>query len=286
MKKDSSSKEMQFRMSDIVRQNYYYAIPADQKTLIAMRYHAVTRAVNKVFWNSVSDTVHSFYVGSYGRGTATKYSDIDVLMELPQEQFDRYDARRGNGQSQLLGALREAVQQTYARTEIHADGQIVKLLFSDGMKFELLPALRHETIFGTVVYQYPDSNMGGKWLTANPKAEQAAIKKKDDASNGLLRDTCKHIRCIHQEHFRSYHLSGIVIDSFVYHNIGDWHRVNPSAGEEGLPDGDYETFLLNKGLLFSHLWKTAAPGSDATVDIGDSKECLIKILKRMAGGES
>jgi hypothetical protein len=119
----------------------------------------------------------------------------------------------------LLGALREAVQQTYARTEIHADGQIVKLLFSDGMKFELLPALRHETIFGTVVYQYPDSNMGGKWLTANPKAEQAAIKKKDDASNGLLRDTCKHIRCIHQEHFRSYHLSGIVIDSFVYQFI-------------------------------------------------------------------
>ena len=35
-----------------------------------MRYKEITKAVNRTFWNSESETDHSRYVGSYGRGTA------------------------------------------------------------------------------------------------------------------------------------------------------------------------------------------------------------------------
>lgn len=266
---------------DRVFQNAY-TIPKERRQSIALRYRAITRAVNRAFWKNESDTLHSFYVGSYGRGTAAIYSDIDVLMEIPQGQFDRYDARHGNGQSQLLAALREAVQQTYARSDIRADGQIVKVSFFDGMKFELLPALRNETIFGNASYQYPDSNMGGKWLTTRPKDEQAAMKEKNDASNGLLFDTCKHIRCLHHQYFKSYHLSGIVVDSFVYLNIGDWHWINKDTGEKARAEGDYEKILLERALQFPDQPYITAPGSNMTMETGDSMACLIKILKRMA----
>ena len=33
-------------------------IGQDTRNLISLRYHTVTKAVNKEFWNSISDTLH------------------------------------------------------------------------------------------------------------------------------------------------------------------------------------------------------------------------------------
>ncbi|HQK35926.1 MAG TPA: hypothetical protein PK074_14485, partial [Spirochaetales bacterium] len=49
-------------------------IPMDTRSLISTRYKTITKAVNREFWNSTSDTTHSLYVGSYGRGTAVDTS--------------------------------------------------------------------------------------------------------------------------------------------------------------------------------------------------------------------
>ena len=77
-------------------------ISAEQRSLVSQRYRRITRAVNSEFWGSTSETTHSLYVGSYGRGTAIDTSDIDMLVELPREEYNRYDALKGNGQSRLL----------------------------------------------------------------------------------------------------------------------------------------------------------------------------------------
>ena len=58
-------------------------ISMDLRSTISRRYHSITSAINKNFWNISSDTQHSFYVGSYGRGTAINTSDLDILVELP-----------------------------------------------------------------------------------------------------------------------------------------------------------------------------------------------------------
>ena len=105
------------------------------RSTISLRYHSITKAINREFWNSSSDTAHSLYVGSYGRGTAVDTSDIDMLVELPKAEYDRYDYYRGNGQSRLLQAVKSALLTTYPRTDIRADGQVVKVTFSDDMKF-------------------------------------------------------------------------------------------------------------------------------------------------------
>ena len=58
----------------------------------------------------------------------------------------------------------------------------MKINFSDGMFFEILPAFKNWD--GS--YRYPDTNMGGNWRSTNPKAEQDAMKNKNISSNGLL----------------------------------------------------------------------------------------------------
>ena len=259
-------------------------VDSETRSKVSGRYKRITRAVNGEFWGSQSEIEHTLQVGSYGRGTATSASDLDVLVSLPRAEYERYDAYRGNGQSRLLQAVKAAVSATYPRTSIRADGQVVVVDFSDGVKFELLPAFARSGWSGEG-FDYPDSNMGGRWLSTNPRAEQAAMKKKNDASNGLLLDTCKHMRKIHDERFSSYKLSGIAIDSFVYHAMGDWRWIGEGGGPAASP-GAYENVLLDayntrsaNGLFaFSLL----SPGSNQPVDVSRSLECLGKVLRVMA----
>ena len=41
-------------------------ISSSQRSLVSLRYKRITRAVNLEFWDSISETTHSLYVGSYG----------------------------------------------------------------------------------------------------------------------------------------------------------------------------------------------------------------------------
>lgn len=256
-------------------------ISIEQRSLVSQRYRRITRAVNSEFWGSTSETAHSLYVGSYGRGTAIDTSDIDILVELPRDEYNKYDALRGNGQSRLLQALKNAILQTYPNSDIHGDGQVVVINFSDGIKFEVLPAFRQLDWWGNWngKYDYPNSNMGGNWLTTNPKSEQQAMKEKNIASNGLLFDTCKHMREIRDNYFRSYHLPGIVIDSFIYHNIADWHWLREGEQSSNQPIGTYEKRLYDSCPVWS--FNLTAPGSNMPVDTYKYIDVLIKVLKYM-----
>lgn len=256
-------------------------IPMDTRTTISARYKTITKAVNREIWNSISETARSLYVGSYGRGTAIGTSDIDILFELPRSEYDRYDIYKGNGQSRLLQAVKTAIQASYPRTDVRADGQVVKVSFADGMKFEVLPAFASRDWYGNMTYQYPDSNMGGNWRSTNPKAEQDAMRIKNDSDYGLLFDTCKHMRYIRDNYFSSYHLSGIVIDSFVYATIGGWSWSQPSSTSSA-PAGDYERHLYNTYInTYRYVSTIRAPGSNQTVDLRNSRDCLEKVLYRM-----
>lgn len=244
---------------------------------ISKRYHTVAKAINNEFWDSSSDSSHCLYVGSYGRNTAIDASDVDILVELPSAEFDRYNNLNGNSQSRLLQSVRKAIIDIYPRSDVRADGQVVKINFQDGIKFEILPAFK--SLNGS--YKYPDSNAGGSWKSTNPKAEQEAMADKNRSSNGLLYDTCKHIRRIHVNNFSSYHLSGIVIDSFAYSAIGSWQWSEKQS--TSTTNKTYEEALLyyfNNGLI-RFGFDIPAPGSNDQVSTSKSKECLEKILEYM-----
>lgn len=258
-------------------------ISREVRDSISMRYHTVTRAVNQSFWHSDSDIQNSLYVGSFGRGTAIDVSDIDILVELPKSDYYRYDVLRGNGQSRLLQAVREAILAIYPRSDIQADGQVVKISFNDSMRFEILPAFRNLNWAGDWdgTYKYPDANLGGIWRSTNPKAEQNAMQHKNTTSNGLLFDTCKHIRSVRNNYYNSYHLSGIVIDSFVYAAMGSWKWVN-SGESSSASQGDYERVLLDYLNRNKHWLSLTSPGSGQQLDTRDSIECLSKVLDLIA----
>lgn len=267
-------------MSDLI-QKRGEVISSDIRSTISMRYHTITSAINREFWNSSSDTQNSIYVGSYGRGTAINTSDLDVLVTLPEQEYLRHDVMKGNGQSRLLQAVRQSIIAAYPRSDIRADGQVVKISFSDGMKFEILPAFKNIDYWSNWngTYKYPDSNMGGNWCSTNPKSEQDAMKAKNQSSNGLLYDTCKHLRYVRDNHFGSYHLSGIVIDSFVYQAIDNWIWTT-EGDNSSATSGSYEQILLdylNRNSLFGTLLLNA-PGSGQMVDTENSLECLKKVL--------
>lgn len=259
---------------------YDGVITLEQRQAISKRYKRITKVINSEFWNLSSDTKNSFYVGSYGRGTAISTSDIDILVNLPKNLFDNYNNLSGNGQSRLLQAIRTALIQTYPNSDIRADGQIVKIRFSDGILFEILPAF--QKLDGT--YIYPNTNSGGNWLSTNPKAEQETMSEKNISSNGLLVATCQHMRYIRDNHFKSYKLSGIVIDSFVFHAMKNWKFV--SEGESSSAPGSYEQILLDYFNENAFLWdiiSLRAPGSQDEVETKKSIDCLEKVLKYMVG---
>lgn len=274
--------------SRVTEDNY----PIDQETrsLISKRYKTITKAVNGDFWNSNSETAHSRYVGSYGRGTAINTSDLDVMVELPDDEFDHFSSLSSNGPSRLLQDVKSAIVDTYPRTDVKGDGQVVVVNFSDGMKFEILPAFHDNDWLGNWkgTYKYPDTHMGGNWLSTNPKAEQEAMKDKNDEyhSNGLLFDTCKHIRFIHTDIFSSYHLSGILIDSFVYTAMGNWHWLRDGEQGSSYKPKTYEQVLLDYYNNHTDMLGDAtnliyAPGSNMVVDT-DDWSTLGKVLNKMA----
>ncbi len=273
--------------SHVERDNH--PIDINTRHLISNRYKRITKAVNIEFWNSTSETTHSRYVGSYGRGTAIFTSDLDVLIELPETTFQRFSDRTGNGQSQLLQTVKSAIESTYATTNISGDGQVVVANFTDGIKFEILPAFQNRNWIGewNGTYKYPNTHMGGNWMTTNPYAEQAAMDEKDDSnhSNGLLKDTCKHIRFVKAECFPHFHLSGILIDTFVYNAIMDWHWLRPDEQKRNRAPISYEQQLLNyyNSFAYNNYCKPIlyAPGSNAEVSVGSEWNILGKVLNEM-----
>lgn len=158
---------------------------------------------------------------------------------------------------------------------------VVYIKFYDHIHFEILPAFSNFDYWGSEIplsYTYADSNHGGKWLSTRPKQEQAAVKEKNRSSNGLFNATCQHIRNIRDNYYKSYHLAGIVIDSFVFEAIGNWQFSN--SGEE---PGTYESKLqeyLYDNVINGSLY-LIAPGSNQRVETADSLLCLQKVLKRI-----
>ena len=253
---------------------YNGIIDSETKNKIVYRYKIITKSVNKNFWGIDADSKNSLIVGSYGRRTAVDTSDIDMLVILPSEEFDHVNNLKGNSQSRLLQVVKNSIVKSYPRTNIRVDGQVIKVEFSDGIKFEVVPDFK--SILG--VFIYPDTKDVGKSKSKKPKAEQKAMEELNTKSKGLLIDTCRHMRVLRDYKFSSYKLSGIAIDSFVCSAIGTW--VWCADGEtSSYPKGTYESKLLeyfNNNLKYSRT--IYAPGSKDVVDLESSKLALEKVL--------
>ena len=145
-----------------------------------------------------------------------------MIFILPRQLYTRYNNYHSNGQSALLQNVKNSILKTYSRTEIGGDGQVVVVTFSDGMRFELVPAFENSDDSFT----YPDSNDGGKWKTTNPKPEISAIATRNILCNSNLKRLCRMTRA--WKNCWSVPIGGLLIDTLAYNFILNWEYKDKS----------------------------------------------------------
>jgi hypothetical protein len=206
---------------------------------IQYRYRQITKRINLDYYSNSSETLHSLYVGSYGRDTEIWTSDIDMIVQLPYETYRKFNNYLGNGQSALLQEVKNCLQKTYSTSDIKGDGQVVCVNFSDGINFEILPAFINDD--GS--YTYPDTNAGGSWEKTDPKKEIEAINQCNNATNKNLKRLCRMARSWKGNN--NVDMSGILIDTLVYKFIENWEYNDKSYLYYDFMSRDFFDYLKN-----------------------------------------
>ena len=240
---------------DFVAFRNNYNIGKNLISSIGSRYQAITRRLNKDFWDTDSESAHSLYVGSYGRDTAAKgISDLDVGYQLPVSLYTQYHSYQGNGQSALLQAVRTSLLKRYHSSKVGGDGQVVVLTFDDGLIFEILPYFINTS--GT--WTYPDSNDGGRWRACNPRAEIAAVEARNTAVNSNLKALCRMMRVWRD--YNSVPMSGALIDALAYQFIEKWLHRDKSFLYHDYMVRDFLQFMVDQDGT-SNYWRMPGSGS-------------------------
>ena len=234
-------------------------VSVEKINTISYRRGRICTQLNTDFWGFTYSDIytHSFYGGSYGRGTAIdSTSDVDLLFIMPTSVYDRYNSYTGNKQSSFLQAVRSSIMKTYPSTDIGADGQVIVVTFGDGIKFEVVPVF--ELNDGT--YRFADTNDGGKWKTTNPKPEIKAIADLDKTCNGNLKNLCRMARAWKNKW--SVEIGGLLIDTLAHNFLCDY----------GYRDKTYVYYDWISRDFFKYLseqkkdqWYWLAPGSNQFV---------------------
>lgn len=233
-------------------------IQTGTRSTISTRYKAITKRLNIDFWDSFSDSAHSLYVGSYGRGTAIRgFSDLDMIMILPYSVYSQYNLYLGNGQSALLQAVRNSIQKTYSSTSVGGDGQVVVITFTDGICFEVVPAFENKD---GVSFTYPDANDGGRWRVTNPRPEINAIATRDAACNGNLRGIAKMMRA--WKSTWDVPMGGLLIDTLAYNFLGTYAYADKGTVYYDWMSRDFFKYMADQNREQSY-W--LAPGSNQYV---------------------
>lgn len=201
----------------------------------------IAKKLNKHYYDLEQDSAsHLYVVGSVGRNTAVKgSSDLDILFDLPDSVYKKYDAYESNGQSQLLQEVKEVLKERYPNTKMRGDGQVVVIEFTK-YTVELVPGFKQSDD----TFKYPDTHSGGSWKTTDPISEQEECAACDDSSGGVYYDFCHMIRS--WKNNAGFTFGGLLIDTLVYNHFTD-NDYYENMGYE-----DYLTILCS---LFEYLKK-------------------------------
>ena len=185
----------------------------DNKDEINTSLDGIAKKLNQKYYDD-STTNNYLIVGSMGRETSVKgESDIDVIYELPEEVFKRFNSYESNGQSQLLQEIKDTLKEKYPSTDIKGDGQVVVISFSK-YKIELVPGFKQDDDS----YKYPDTHDGGSWKITKPIPEINESKNMIDNTN-TYKDICQMIR--EWKANNGVTICGLLIDTLVKDFLDD-----------------------------------------------------------------
>ena len=199
----------------------------------------IAKKLNSYYYELDKDSSsHLYIVGSVGRNTAIKNSsDLDIIFDLPDSVYKRFDAYESNGQSALLQEVKTVMMERYPNTKMRGDGQVVVIEFNK-YTVELVPGFKQ----GDDRFKYPDTHDGGKWKYTDPLSERNECANCESASNGAYYNFCHIMRS--WKNTVGFEFGGLLIDTLVYNHFGE-HEYYKDAGYD-----DYSTILQN---MFAYL---------------------------------
>ena len=187
-------------------------LQTSNKEEIRNRRDEITKALNREFRDSDSESDNRLMVGSWGRHTAIDgVSDLDLLYILPSNLWDDYHTI--DGTKKVLSKVKQAIATHYSRTDIRVDRLVVVINFKN-YKFEVQPVFEQDD--GS--FSYPDTYYDS-WKTTKPRDEIKAISDLDTASNGNARKICKLARAWKNKH--DVIMGGLLIDTMAWRFLND-----------------------------------------------------------------
>ncbi len=261
-------------------------IPEDDAEIISLRYHEITKSLNKRFRNTDSETANCLQVGSYGRWTGIRnISDLDMLYIMPKSLWDTYK----NSQYQILADTKDAIKARYPKTDAKVDRLVVVVQYTD-FKVEVQPVFEEEDDEGESFFMYPDSYYGGSWKITKPRQEIAAMTEFVRAKNSNLRMLCKMTRAWKNKSGEP--LGGLLIDTLAHNFLSETDDYdNVSFGSYNqmvedfffyLKDQSKQEYYLALGsrqrVYVKHDFRKAAKSAyeqsqKANAEIDESKKC-------------
>jgi len=150
----------------------------------------VTSCLNRHYYSVPSSFSNSLFVGSWGKATEIRPPrDIDLLFILPVSVYYRYQRVRDNRQSRLLQEVKGVLGNTYSRTQLRGDGQVVVVPF-ESYKVEVIPAFA----LGDGKFLICNTHWDGSYKITDPITEVQSIERSSIATGGNTRDLIRLIK--------------------------------------------------------------------------------------------
>lgn len=199
----------------------------------------IAKKLNKHYYDLDKDSAsHLYIVGSVGRSTAIRgSSDLDILFDLPESIYKKYDAYESNGQSQLLQDVKTVLKERYPNTKMRGDGQVVVIEFTQ-YTVELVPGFKQSDNR----FKYPDTHDNGSWKITDPLSEQDECEVCDSESGGIYYDFCHMMRS--WKNNIGFSFGGLLIDTLVYNHF---------SNNDYYADSGYDDYLTILNNLFEYL---------------------------------
>ena len=171
-------------------------LTSNQEDDAKIKYNGVCKTLHNYYYDSEYNGSTKFLFGSYKKKTnirpIVKEQDVDVLFYMPDNEFEKYNDYKSNGQSALLQKIKDILCATYTTTDtIKGWGKVVLVEFSENKhNVELLPTW--ENADGT--FKIPNSENGGSWDTFDPREDISLFQTSNKKTNGLTAQLSRMIK--------------------------------------------------------------------------------------------
>ncbi len=181
-----------------------------------------------------------------------------MLYLLPKHVYDRINQVQGNGQSQLLQEVKRVLAQTFPRTDLSANGQVVEVPFNS-YSVDVVPSFKCTD--GT--YIICQTANGGFWGTSNPIAEYRAITDVNAISGQKATHLIKMLKA--WKNSCNVPIKSIVLEIVVCLFVNQWLHKKERINWYGWMIKDFFEYLYRYPNCTVNI-----PGTQEVISLGDS----------------